>query len=89
VTVTIRQGLAEIHVQRSGVDVNGAKVYLFNEGGSYLGWNETTNASGHAEFILPDRAFKFRLDEIGEQHWTPIIQVHAGETSTVEIDMDQ
>jgi hypothetical protein len=89
VTVTIQQGLAEIHAQRSGMDMAGARVYLFDEDGSYLGWNETTNVSGHAEFILPDRAFKFRLDENGEQHWTPIIQVHAGETSTVEVDLDQ
>ena len=87
--MTIQQGLAEIHVQRSGNDLAGAKVYLFNDGGSYLGWNETTKASGQAEFILPDRAFKFRLDENSERHWTPIIQVHAGETSTVEVDLDQ
>jgi hypothetical protein len=88
-TVTINQGMAEIQARRSANDVAGAKVYLFSEGGSYLGWNETTNASGRAEFILPDRAFKFRLDENGEQHWTPLIQIHAGEVSTVEVDMDQ
>jgi len=88
-TVTINQGMAEIHARRSAYDVAGAKVYLFSEGGSYLGWNETTNASGRAEFILPDRAFKFRLDENGEQHWTPLIQIHAGGVSTVEVDMDQ
>jgi hypothetical protein len=88
-TVTVNQGMAEIQARRSANDVAGAKVYLFSEGGSYLGWNETTNASGRAEFILPDRAFKFRLDENGEQHWTPLIQIHAGEVSTVEVDMDQ
>jgi hypothetical protein len=88
-TVTINQGMAEIHARRSAYDVTGAKVFLFSEGGSYLGWNETTTASGRAEFILPDRAFKFRLDENGEQHWTPLIQIHAGEVSTVEVDMDQ
>jgi hypothetical protein len=87
-TVTINQGMAEIHARRSANDVAGAKVYLFSEGGSYLGWNETTNASGRAEFILPERAFKFRLDENGEQHWTPLIQIHAGEVGTVEVDMD-
>mgnify|MGYP001081938703 CR=1 FL=1 len=35
-TVNINQGLADIHVHRSGVDVEGAKVYLFSEAGSYL-----------------------------------------------------
>ena len=88
-TVTINRGLMEIHARRSGVDVAGARVYLFHEDGSYLGWNETTNPSGNAEFMLPDHAFKFRIDENGEQHWTPLIQVHAGEESVVEVDMDQ
>jgi hypothetical protein len=37
---------------------------------------------------LPDRAFKFRLDENGEQHWTPLIQINAGEAGTVEVDLD-
>jgi len=87
-TVTINQGLAEIHARRSGGDVAGARVYLFDEGGSYLGWNETTTPSGHAEFMLPDLAFKFRTDENGEQHWTPVIQIHAGEVTTVEVDLD-
>jgi len=88
-TVTIQQGLVGIHARRSGVNVTGARVYLFREDGSYLGWNETTNPSGKAEFILPDQAFKFRIDENGEQHWTPVIQVHAGEESVVEADLDE
>jgi hypothetical protein len=87
--VTIQQGLAEIHVHRSGKDVAGAKVYLFDESGSYLGWNETTNASGRTELTLPDRTFKFRIDENGGQHWTPVIQIHAGEESVVEVDTEQ
>ena len=87
-TVTIGRGLAEIHVQRSGNDVAGAKVYLFSENGSYLGWNEITNLTGIAEFVLPDRAFKFRIDENGEQHWTPLIQIHAGQQSMIDFDLD-
>jgi hypothetical protein len=87
--VTIQQGLAEIHVQRSGNDVAGAKVYLFDESGSYLGWNETTNASGRTELTLPDRTFKFRIDENGGQHWTPVIQILAGEESVVEVETEQ
>ena len=88
-TLTIGQGLIEIQARRSGVAVAGARVYLFDEDGSYLGWNETTSASGHAEFRLPDHAFKFRIDENGRQHWTPVIQVHAAEKSVVEVDLDQ
>jgi hypothetical protein len=87
-TVTIQQGLIEIHALRSGNDVAGAKVYLFNETGAYQGWNEITNPSGIAEFVLPDRAFKFRIDENGEQHWTPLIQIHAGQQSLIDVDLD-
>jgi len=88
-TVTINRGLIEINARRSGEAVVGARVYLFDESGSYLGWNETTNISGKAEFMLPDHAFKFRIDENGEQHWTPAIQAHPGEESVVEVDLDQ
>ena len=87
-TLTIGQGLIEIQARRSGVAVAGARVYLFDQDGSYLGWNETTSASGHAEFRLPDHAFKFRIDENGRQHWSPVIQVNAGEESLVEVDLD-
>jgi hypothetical protein len=88
-TVTINRGLAQIHVQRSGSDVAGAKVYLFSEYGSYLGWNEITDPSGLAEFMLPDQSFKFRIDANGGQHWTPVVQIHAGEVSVVDVDLDQ
>jgi hypothetical protein len=87
-TVTISRGLAEIHVQGAGSGVSGAKVYLFNETGSYLGWNEITDPTGIAEFVLPDRAYKFRIDENGEQLWTPLIQIHAGEETLIDIDLD-
>ena len=88
-TVTIQRGLIDVHARRSGAVVAGVRIYLFHEDGSYLGWNETSNVSGNAEFILPDRNFKFRLDENGVQYWSPLIQVHGGEESIVEVDMDQ
>jgi hypothetical protein len=87
-TVTIQQGLAEIHAQRSGNDVAGAKVYLFNETGSYLGWHEITDPNGITEFVLPERAYKFRIDENGEQLWTPLIQIQAGEETLIDFDLD-
>ncbi|UCF95112.1 MAG: carboxypeptidase regulatory-like domain-containing protein, partial [Desulfobacterales bacterium] len=87
--VTIYQGLAEIQAWRASGEVAGVKVYLFSEDGSYLGWNETTDASGHAEFILPEHAFKFRLDQNGKQYWTPVVQIRAGEVNAVAVDLDQ
>ena len=86
-TVTINQGLAAIHVVRSGSDVAGAKVYLFSETGAYLGRYETTNESGKAEFLLPNTSFKFRIDEGGNQYWSPIINIQAGVANNVEVDI--
>ena len=88
-TVTINRGVAKIHIHRSGSHVAGAKVYLFNEGGSYLGWNEITGPSGIAEFLLPDQAFKFRVDANGRQYWVPVVHIRPGEASTVDVDLDR
>jgi hypothetical protein len=63
-TVVIPQGLAQIHVFRLGADVEGANAYLFTGAGSYLGWNETTDPTGMAEFIIPEGSYKFRADEV-------------------------
>lgn len=87
-TVTIYQGLADIHVHRSGVDVEGAKVYLFSEAASYMGWYETTDSSGRAEFLLPDRPYKFRIDEGGSQYWTSVTNIVAGQANLVEVNLD-
>ena len=86
-TVSVNEGLADIHVHRSSVDVAGARVYLFSEAGSYLGWYETTDASGNARFQLPDRSYKFRVDEGGSQYWSPVIEITADAINSIEIDL--
>ncbi len=86
--VTLQEGLAQIHVHRSGVDVEGAKVYLFSEGGSYLSWSEVTDISGDAAFRLPNRSFKVRVDEGGNQYWSDVITITAGEASDLDFDLD-
>jgi hypothetical protein len=87
-TVTINHGLVDIHVHRSGASVEGAKVSLFTEGGSYLGWYETTDLTGKVEFLLPDLSFKFRADEGSDQVFSPVINIIPGEINSVEIDLD-
>jgi RHS repeat-associated protein len=87
-TVTINQGLATVHVHRTGVDVEGVKVYLFSGSGSYLGEYETTDAYGEVEFLLSDSAFKFRVDEGGNQCWSDVINIIAWEENPVELDLD-
>jgi len=86
-TVTINEGLADVHVHRAGVDIEGVRVYLFSEGGSYLGQYETTDLLGKAEFQLPGRSYKFRVDEGGSQYWSPIIEIIADAINRIEIDV--
>jgi hypothetical protein len=87
-TVTIERGLASVHTHLAGLDAAGVPVYLFGENGVYLVRNKTTDASGIAEFVLPNRSFKFRMDHGGAQYWTEVVQIRAGEVHTLEVDLD-
>jgi RHS repeat-associated protein len=89
ITVTINEGLARVHVHRSGVAQQGLNVYLFSASGSYLSRSQTTDASGEAEFVLPDRSFKFRVDQAGTQYWSGVVNIIAGEENPVDLDLDQ
>jgi Big-like domain-containing protein/FG-GAP repeat protein/K319-like protein len=84
--VTVEEGMASIHVTRSGADVSGARIYLFSETGSYLSRFETTDATGKVQFRLPNRIYKFRADEGGEQAWSSEILITAGTINNVSID---
>jgi len=86
-TVTIPNGLAEVHVHRSGTDVQGANVYLFTEDGSYLSWYEITDASGMAWFKTPERSYKFRADEGGDQRWSDLVQINADQVTIVDLNL--
>jgi hypothetical protein len=87
-SVPIPRGLAQIHVTRAGANLAGAKVYLFSEGGSYLGWYRVTDSDGVCEFIIPSGPCKFRVDEGGSQYWTPVSDVAAGGVTPLEVTMD-
>ncbi|MBT8363414.1 MAG: hypothetical protein KJP23_01830, partial [Deltaproteobacteria bacterium] len=87
-TVAINRGHADVRVQRTGAEVADAKIYLFNEAGVYLGWYEYADASGRAGFVLPVGNYKFRIDESGQQHWSPLIEIIDGVETAVVIDLD-
>ena len=70
-----------------GADVEGSNVYLFTESGSYLGWNETTNAEGMVEFIIPEGSYIFRADEGGVQRWSAVTSVDADQQTNVELEL--
>ncbi|MDD4591750.1 MAG: hypothetical protein PHG06_15170, partial [Parabacteroides sp.] len=64
---------------------NGLKVYLFSDTGSYLGLNATTNSEGKVEFLLPDKAYKFRIDEGGNKYWSSVTTITAGQLNPVKV----
>ena len=86
-TITIYEGELEVHVHRAGVNLEGTRVYLFSQDGAYLGKYETTDSLGIARFILPDRSFKFRVDEGGNQYWSQVVEITAGVINSLEIDL--
>jgi len=86
-TVTIGQGIAQIHVLRGTDDVSGAKVYLFTATGSYLGWYEISDSSGMAQFLIPSGAFRFRADEGGDQKWSDVVTIIADQVNSTEINL--
>ena len=88
-SVIINQGVAIVHIYRANGDVTDARVYLFGDGGTYLGQYENTDASGTASFTIPEGSYKFRVDENGSQHWTQVVSVQAGEETRVDVDLDQ
>ncbi|MGB5422914.1 MAG: hypothetical protein WBN03_12185, partial [Desulfobacterales bacterium] len=87
-TMTIPQGQAIVQALRAGATIEGAKVYLFSDSGAYLGRVETTEADGRAEFILPSRAFKFRVNEGADQVWSEIVAVPAGTSVEETVNLE-
>lgn len=87
-TVSIQRGVAQITARKTGNLMTGLKVYLFSEAGSYLGLNATTDTEGRAEFLLPNKSYKFRVDEGGTQHWSAVITITAGQVNPVEVNWE-
>jgi len=54
-----------------GAPLQALPVYAFS-GGSYTGYNKTTDASGQAVFTLPQGAYRFRADYQGVQYWSGV-----------------
>ncbi|HSM73922.1 MAG TPA: hypothetical protein VK852_04780, partial [Desulfobacterales bacterium] len=48
----------------------GLKVHLFTPAGAFLNQSWSTDSDGRARFHLPDRAFKVRVDTLGQRFWS-------------------
>jgi len=89
VEVDIDHGLVDLHVTFNGEDVFDAPAYLFTESGSYLGKYERTDYYGHAEFLIPAKSYKFRVDYEGTQYWSDVVNVIAHEETDIELPLEQ
>ena len=87
-SMTIPQGQVIVRALRSGAALQGAKVYLFSESGVYLGRIESTETDGRAEFVLPSRTFKFRVNEGAEQVWSDVVAVPTGASVEATVNLD-
>jgi hypothetical protein len=83
-TVIIDEGIARVHVTAGGQDIQGAPVYVYSAGDSYLGLSGTTSASGTVEFRLPVGSYKFRADHQGNQYWASAA-IEEDQLNTVEV----
>ena len=87
VDVVIDEEQVEVQVTMSSGPVQGVKVYLFSESGTYLGLNQTTDAEGKVSFDLPvGKNYKFRADMLGSQYWSEVITVSGGGVNSVVVN---
>ena len=87
ITLTIPHQQVEITVTTTAGPATGVKVYLFTEGGTYLGLNQQTDATGKVSFNLPmGKNYKFRADVAGSEYWSNVITVTGGGVNQVAIN---
>jgi hypothetical protein len=86
--VELEHGKARVHVTQGGQNIANAKVYLFLPNGSYLGRYQTTDGIGLAEFLLPNQAYKFRVDYSGQQYWSSEVTVIPHEEHDIEVNLE-
>ena len=81
--------MVDLHVTWNGAEVSGSPVYLFTETGTYLNRSVNTGSQGHAQFQVPVKPYKFRVDYGGRQYWTGVITPIAHQALSVEVPLEQ
>ncbi len=87
--ITILHGELSLHVTDQYTDLEGARVYLFTDSGSYLNQSELTDALGEASFIIPEGSYKVRVDVDGTQHWSETINIIGYQLNQVSIELSE
>jgi len=68
-TVTINEGIAEVHMIQGSAPLEDVNVYVFTSSGSYLGIYGQTDEDGVVSFRLPEGTYEFRGDYQESQYW--------------------
>jgi YD repeat-containing protein len=84
-TITINEGMAEVHVTSGANPLENVPVYVFTALDAYLGINDQTDADGIVSFRLPEATYKFRADHLAEQYWAAE-QVDAHQLNVINVD---
>ena len=76
VIVSVGGGSFTFTVLKSGDEpLQGAKCYVFNQEGNYLGMLGSTNSEGQVFFDLADGTYSYRVDHLGYQFWSPVYDI--------------
>lgn len=87
VTMIIAEAAVNVNIAASNGGIEGVKVYLFNEAGSYLGIYGVTDASGNVSFNLPVAGrYKLRADIMGSQYWSDVLVVSGSTANNVSVN---
>lgn len=82
-------GMLDLAVTCNGVEISGAPVDLFTDTGTYLDVSRVTGSDGHAQFQVPVKAYRFRVEYNGTQYWTEVITPIAHQSLAVEVPLEK
>jgi RHS repeat-associated protein len=76
-TVTINEGIAEVHMKQGFKPIENAKIQVFNLSDSHLRLSAQTDEEGIAQFRLPKGTYKFRGHYQRNKYWvTEMVRPH-------------
>ena len=86
-TIVVHEQPVSVQVLQAGVSIEGIRVYLFSQNGSYLNAYKTTDESGLVTFELPvGFAFTFRADILGNHYFSKHLTVSGGGSNNIAIE---
>ena len=84
--IDIGGGLLTLTVDKGDLEpLQGVKAYLFKESGSYLGMYDLTDDEGAAGFEVSSGRYKIRVDYLGYQFWTGVIDTDETQSAVLSI----